>query len=63
MAIWRLTAKRDAAMGRIKKGQSVTVTTIGPNAKPQASHVQKAYDTGSYSVACTDANFIMEKIG
>ena len=62
MAIWKLTSKRDAAGGKIKKGQSVTVTTIGPNAKPNASHVQKAYNTGSYSVSCTDANFIMEKL-
>ncbi len=62
MAIWRLTAKRDAARGRIKKGQSVTVTTIGTSAKPNSSHVQKALYLGSYSVAPTDANFIMEKI-
>jgi len=63
MAIWKLTAKRNAANGKIKKGQSVTVTTIGTSAKPNASHVQKAYDCAPYSVSPTDSNFIMEKIG
>ena len=63
MAIWRLTAKRNAANGKIKKGQSVTVTTGGANQKPNASQVQKAYNSAPYSVSATEANFIFEKIG
>lgn len=61
MAIWRLTAKRDMARGRITKGQSANITTIG-SGKPQASHVQKAFDTGSYSISATNNNFIIERI-
>ncbi len=63
MAIWRITAKRDQANGKIKAGQSVTVTTIGSSAKPQSHHLQKAYDTGSISPTYSDANFISEMIG
>ena len=62
MAIWKLRSKRDAAGGKIKKGQSFKVTTIGPNSKPNSFHVQKAYNAGGYSVSCADTNFIMEKL-
>ena len=62
MAIWRLTAKRDMGHGKIKKGDSATVTTIGSNQKPYASHVQKAFNLGSLSIAPTDANFVLERL-